>query len=137
MTSPDSAPSSGRPARRRRSGDTTAEDLQAVLAKIARMPEPDRDLVQRLHDLILDANPTLTPRLWYGMPAYALEGRVVCFVQSGLVFKTRYTTLGFRDAAHLDRGLMWPTSYAVADLGPAQQTQIRNLIRRATGVRSR
>ncbi len=103
----------------------------AVLAKIDELPEPDRSMALRLHELIKTAAPTLTARLWYGMPAYAREGKVVCFFQSGQKFKTRYATLGFSDAAHLDDGNFWPTSFALKELSPAEEERIVALIRKA------
>ncbi len=103
----------------------------AVLAKIDELPEPDRSMALRLHELIKAAAPTLTARLWYGMPAYAREGKVVCFFQSGQKFKTRYATLGFSDAAHLDDGNFWPTSFALKELSPAEEERIVALIRKA------
>ncbi|MGB9897582.1 iron chaperone, partial [Thermanaerothrix sp.] len=93
-----------------RTGKDAGEE--AVRAKIAEMPEPDRTMALRLHEIITTAAPELTPRLWYGMPAYARAGKVVCFFQGAQKFKTRYATLGFTDAAHLDEGVMWPTAFA-------------------------
>jgi len=93
------------------SGKVEAES--AVLAKIAEMPEPDRTMGNRLHQIITAAAPVLSPRLWYGMPAYAKDGKVVCFFQGAQKFKTRYSTLGFSDQANLDQGAMWPSAFAL------------------------
>ena len=90
----------------------------AVLAKIAEMPQPDRAMAERLHAIITAAAPALWPRTWYGMPAYAKEGKVVCFFQSAQKFNSRYSTFGFQDAANLDEGAMWPTSFALKELTP-------------------
>jgi uncharacterized protein YdhG (YjbR/CyaY superfamily) len=103
----------------------------AVLAKIAAMPEPDRALAERLHAIIKASAPELTPRTWYGMPAYAKDGKVVCFFQSAQKFKTRYATLGFSDAANLDEGAMWPTSFALAELTAAEEAKIFALVKQA------
>jgi uncharacterized protein YdhG (YjbR/CyaY superfamily) len=92
-----------------------------VLAKIAEMPEPDRIIAERLHDLIKTSAPALSPKLWYGMPAYAKDGKVVCFFQSAQKFKSRYATFGFNDDANLDEGTMWPTSFALTELTPADE----------------
>ena len=102
-----------------------------VLAKIAEMPAADRAIAERLHVLIKDSAPALSPKTWYGMPAYAKDGNVVCFFQSGSKFKTRYATLGFSDQANLDAGDMWPTSYAVKKLSPAEEAKIRALLKKA------
>ena len=102
-----------------------------VLAKIAELPEPDRALAERLHAIIRDSAPDLTPRTWYGMPAYARDGKVVCFFQSGQKFKTRYATLGFSDKANLDDGDLWPTAFALKDLTPGAEAEIRAIVRRA------
>jgi uncharacterized protein YdhG (YjbR/CyaY superfamily) len=103
----------------------------AVLARIAEMPEPDRALAERLHAIISASAPVLSPRLWYGMPAYAKAGKVVCFFQSAQKFKTRYATLGFSDAARLDEGLMWPTAFALMELTAAEEARIGALVKRA------
>lgn len=105
----------------------------AVLEKIDEMPEPDRRMALRLHTLIKTHAPSLTARLWYGMPAYAREGKVVCFFQSGQKFKTRYATLGFSDAALLDEGNLWPTSFALKELTPVEEQRIIALIQKAVG----
>jgi uncharacterized protein YdhG (YjbR/CyaY superfamily) len=108
-----------------------AEGESAVLEKIAAMPEADRVLGERLHALIKASAPTLTPRLWYGMPAYARNGKVVCFFQSAQKFKTRYATLGFMHEAKLDEGAMWPTAFALKDLSSAEASRIEALVIRA------
>ena len=104
-----------------------------VLAKIAQMPAPDRAIAERLHALVKDSAPELSPRTWYGMPAYAKDGKVVCFFQSAQKFKTRYATLGFSDKANLDDGAMWPTAFALEKLGAAEQKEVRALLKRAMG----
>jgi uncharacterized protein YdhG (YjbR/CyaY superfamily) len=102
-----------------------------VLAKIAEMPKPDRDMAERLHALIKEAAPDLRPRTWYGMPAYAKEGKVLCFFQSADKFKARYATFGFNDNANLDKGAMWPTSWALKDLTAADEKKIATLVKKA------
>jgi hypothetical protein len=109
-----------------------ADGESAVLAKIAAMPEPDRAMGKRLHAIITACAPALTPRLWYGMPAYAKDGQVVCFFQNAQKFKARYSTLGFSDRANLDEGAMWPTGFALKELTDAEETRIRALVQRAT-----
>lgn len=108
-----------------------ADEESAVLAKLAAMPEPDRSLGERLHALIKAHAPSLAPRLWYGMPAYAKAGKIVCFFQGAHKFKTRYATLGFSDAARLDAGGMWPTAYALKELTAAEEARIGALLRQA------
>jgi hypothetical protein len=103
----------------------------AVLAKIAGMPEPDRAMGQRLHAIIKASAPGLTPKLWYGMPAYAKDDKVVCFFQSGQKFKTRYATLGFSDKANLDEGDLWPVAFALRELTAAEEERISALVRKA------
>jgi uncharacterized protein YdhG (YjbR/CyaY superfamily) len=110
--------------------DQTDADSE-VLAKIAELPEPDRALAQRLHAVIKASAPALSPRLWYGMPAYAKDGKVVCFFQSAQKFKTRYATLGFSDQANLDEGAMWPTAFALTELTAADEARIGALVKRA------
>jgi uncharacterized protein YdhG (YjbR/CyaY superfamily) len=102
-----------------------------VLAKIAEMAEPDRQMAQRLHELVKAGAPALSPKTWYGMPAYARDGKVICFFQDAKKFKSRYATLGFSDAANLDEGDMWPTSFALKELTPAAEERITALIQRA------
>jgi uncharacterized protein YdhG (YjbR/CyaY superfamily) len=103
----------------------------AVLEKIQALPQPDRDLAERLHALIKAQAPMLSPKTWYGMPAYAKDGNIVCFFQSAQKFKTRYATLGFTDKAKLDNGSMWPTAFALRDLTPAEETRIIELLKKA------
>ncbi len=118
-------------ANRRGRGSGKADDESAVLAKIAEMPEPDRSLAERLHAVIRANAPDLSPKLWYGMPAYAKDGKVVCFFQGAQKFKTRYATLGFNDPANLDEGAMWPTAFALTELTAADEAKIRALVKRA------
>jgi hypothetical protein len=103
----------------------------AVLAKIATMPAPDRALGERLHKLIKASAPALSPRLWYGMPAYAKDGKIVCHFQDARKFKTRYATLGFSDAANLDEGAMWPVAFALTKLTAADEARIGALVKKA------
>ena len=102
-----------------------------MLAKIAEMPEPDRALGERLHAIVKASAPALAPRLWYGMPAYAKDGKVVCFFQSAQKFKTRYATFGFSDKANLDDGAMWPTAFALTELTAADEARIGALVKKA------
>jgi uncharacterized protein YdhG (YjbR/CyaY superfamily) len=109
-----------------------AEGEGAVLAKIAQMQGPDRAMAERLHAVIKASAPSLSPKLWYGMPAYAnKDGKVVCFFQSAEKFDSRYATLGFSDKANLDEGAMWPTSFALKELGAAEEAKIGALVKRA------
>ena len=108
-----------------------ANGESAVLAKIAEMPEPDRVIGERLHAIIKASAPALAPKTWYGMPAYARDGNVVCFFQSGQKFKTRYATLGFSDKANLDKGTMWPTAFALTELTAADEARIGALVKKA------
>ena len=103
----------------------------AVLAAIAEMPEPDRSMGGRLHAVIKASAPELIPKTWYGMPAYARDGRIICFFQSRAKFKTRYMTLGFSDQANLDEGRMWPTSFALKELTDAEEARIEALVKKA------
>jgi uncharacterized protein YdhG (YjbR/CyaY superfamily) len=114
-----------------RASKDRAAGESAVLAKIAEMAEPDRSLAERLHAIIQAAAPVLMPRTWYGMPAYAKDGKVVCFFQGAQKFNTRYATLGFSDEANLDEGAMWPTAFALRELTPAKEARIRALVKRA------
>ena len=107
------------------------EGESAVLAKIAEMPGPDRALGERLHAIIKASAPALSPRLWYGMPAYAKDGKVVCFFQSAAKFKTRYATFGFQHDANLDEGAMWPTAFALKELTAAEEARIGALVKKA------
>jgi hypothetical protein len=112
-------------------GADKADGESAVLAKIAEMPESDRALGERLHALIKAGAPALSPRLWYAMPAYAKDGKVVCFLQSAEKFKTRYATFGFMHEANLDEGAMWPTAFALKVLTPAEEARIGALVKKA------
>ncbi len=102
-----------------------------MLAAIAALPEPDRSMAKRLHAIVKASAPTLSPRTWYGMPAYAKDGQVVCFFQSAQKFKTRYATLGFSDKANLDQGAMWPTAFALTKLTAAEEARIAALVKQA------
>jgi hypothetical protein len=108
-----------------------ADGESAVLAKIAEMPEPDRSMGKRLHAIIKASAPALSPRLWYGMPAYAKDGKVVCHFQPAQKFKTRYATLGFSDKASLDEGAMWPNAFALKGLTAAEEARIAALVKKA------
>ena len=108
-----------------------ADAETAVLAKIAEMSEPDRSMAERLHAIIKQSAPVLSPKLWYGMPAYTKDGKVVCFFQSADKFKSRYATFGFSDDANLDDGTMWPTSFALKALTPAGEARISALVKKA------
>jgi len=108
-----------------------ANGEKAVLAKIAEMPEPDRAMAKRLHAIIKASAPVLSPKTWYGMPAYAKDGKVVCFFQSAQKFKSRYATLGFNDEAKLDEGAMWATSFALKELTAAEEARIAALVKKA------
>ena len=116
---------------RRGKGAKKADGESAVLGKIAEMPEPDRTMAERLHAIIKASAPDLSPKTWYGMPAYAKDGKVVCFFQSAQKFKSRYATLGFSDTANLDEGAMWPTSFALKELTPAIEARIGALVKKA------
>ena len=108
-----------------------ADGESAVLAKIAEMSEPDRAMAKRLHAIIKASAPALSPRTWYGMPAYAKDGEVVCFFQNAQKFKTRYATFGFSDAANLDEGALWPVAFALKELTAAEEARIGALVKRA------
>ena len=108
-----------------------ADGESAVLAKIAALPQPDRAMSERLHAIIKANAPALSPKTWYGMPAYAKDGNVVCFFQSAQKFKTRYATLGFSDKANLDEGHMWPTAFALKELTAAEEAKIGALVKKA------
>jgi uncharacterized protein YdhG (YjbR/CyaY superfamily) len=110
-----------------------ADGESAVLEKIAALPQPDRAMGERLHAIIKANAPTLSPKTWYGMPAYARDGNVVCFFQSAQKFKTRYATLGFSDKARLDEGHMWPTAFALKELTAAEEAKIVALVKKAVG----
>lgn len=115
----------------RRGPRSTGDGERDVLAKIAEMPEPDRQMALRLHEIVKANAPALSPKTWYGMPAYARGGKVVCFFQGAQKFGSRYATLGFSDAATLDEGEMWPTSFALKELTPAVEQRIAALLRQA------
>jgi len=108
-----------------------ADGESAVLAKIAALPQPDRAMAERLHAIVKANAPALSPKTWYGMPAYAKDGNVVCFFQNAQKFKTRYATLGFSDKANLDEGHMWPTAFALQELTAAEEAKIVALIKKA------
>ena len=116
---------------RKRAASGEVDGESDVLAKIAEMAEPDRGMARRIHAIIKASAPTLSPKTWYGMPAYAKDDKVVCFFQSGLKYKTRYSTLGFQQAAKLDDGDIWSTSYALTSLTPAVEDKIARLVKRA------
>jgi len=103
----------------------------AVLAKIGEMPEPDRTMAKRIHQIVRTTAPELVPRTWYGMPAYSKGDKVVCFFQDAHKFKARYATLGFSDKAHLDEGAMWPTYFALKELTAAEEARIAELVKQA------
>ena len=114
-----------------RANKDKAAGESAVLAAIAAMPEPDRAMAQRLHAIITASAPALSPKTWYGMPAYAKDGKVVCFFQSAQKFNARYATLGFSDTANLDEGAMWPTAFALKELTAAEEARISALVKKA------
>jgi uncharacterized protein YdhG (YjbR/CyaY superfamily) len=108
-----------------------ADMLRELLDRIAEMPAKDRSIAKRIHEIVTTTAPSLEPRTWYGMPAYAKDGKVVCFFQSAAKFKARYATLGFNDAATLDEGAMWPTSFALTKLTAAEEKKIAALVKKA------
>jgi uncharacterized protein YdhG (YjbR/CyaY superfamily) len=114
-----------------RANKTKADGERDVLAKIAEMSEPDRTMARRLHAIVKASAPALSPKTWYGMPAYSRDGNVVCFFQSAEKFKTRYATLGFSDKANLDEGAMWPTAFALKELTAAEEARIGALVKKA------
>ena len=114
-----------------RANKDRAEGESDVLAAIDAMPEPDRSMAKRLHAIITDSAPALSPKTWYGMPAYAKDGKVVCFFQSARKFNTRYATLGFSDTANLDEGVMWPVAFALTKLTANEEAKIRALVKKA------
>ncbi|HLU24433.1 MAG TPA: DUF1801 domain-containing protein [Longimicrobiales bacterium] len=116
----------------RRGRGSAADGERDVLDKIAEMEGPDRAMAERIHALVKANAPTLSPKTWYGMPAYAKDGKVVCFFQSAQKFKARYATFGFTDAANLDDGAIWPTSFALKELTPAAEALIAELLKKAT-----
>jgi uncharacterized protein YdhG (YjbR/CyaY superfamily) len=119
-------------AEERASKDRAAGE-SAVLEKIAEMPKPDRVMAERLHAIVTASAPDLSPKTWYGMPAYAKGGKIVCFFTAASKFKTRYATFGFNDTANLDDGDMWPTSFALKDLTAAEEARIAALVKKAVG----
>ncbi len=118
-------------AARRGPGAGKADGESAVLAKIAAMPAPERAMGKRLHAVIRASAPVLSPKLWYGMPAYAKDGKIVCFFQDAQKFKSRYATFGFSDEANLDEGAIWPTSFALKELTAAEEARIGALVKKA------
>jgi uncharacterized protein YdhG (YjbR/CyaY superfamily) len=118
-------------ARELKADEQKADGSRDVLTKIAEMPAPDRAIAERLHEIVTTCAPGLAPKTWYGMPAYAKDGKVVCFFKSADKFKSRYATLGFEEAANLDDGAMWPTSFALKELTPAIESKIRALVKKA------
>jgi uncharacterized protein YdhG (YjbR/CyaY superfamily) len=114
-----------------RANKDRAAGEKAVLEKIAEMPEPDRSMAEQLHALIKTSAPALSPKTWYGMPAYARDGKVVCFFQSAHKFNSRYATFGFNDTANLDEGAMWPTAFALKELTAAEEAKISALVKKA------
>lgn len=118
-----------------KAGRDRAAGEEAVLAKIAEMPEPDRGMAERFHAIVTSTAPDLFPKTWYGMPAYAKDGKVVCFFQPASKFNARYATVGFDEAANLDDGTMWPTSWALVTLTPADEAKIAALVKKAVTPR--
>jgi uncharacterized protein YdhG (YjbR/CyaY superfamily) len=114
-----------------KAAERKADGESAVLAKIAEMPEPDRALAERLHAIIKASAPALSPKTWYGMPAYAKDGKVVCYFTAASKFNSRYATFGFNDTANLDDGTMWPTSFALTELTAADEARIGALVKQA------
>jgi uncharacterized protein YdhG (YjbR/CyaY superfamily) len=120
-------------AEKRRGGRSSkADGERELLGKLAEMPAAERSMGERLHAIIKENAPELSPKTWYGMPAYAKDGKVVCFFQGAAKFKSRYSTLGFNDAANLDEGAMWPTSFALKELTAAEEERIAELVRKAS-----
>ena len=117
-----------------RANKNREEGEKALLAQIAEMPEPDRSMASRLHEIVTASAPTLLPKTWYGMPAYAdQDGKVVCFFTAASKFNSRYATFGFNDTANLDEGAMWPTSFALKELSAAEEAKISTLVKKAVG----
>jgi len=117
----------------RKAAGSKADEEKAVRARIAEMPAPDRAMATRLHAIIKASAPALSPKLWYGMPAYAKDGKVVCYFRDAGKFKDRYSTFGFNDAAKLDDGSMWPTAFALTKLSAADEAKISKLVKKAAG----
>jgi uncharacterized protein YdhG (YjbR/CyaY superfamily) len=120
-------------AREAKAASSKADGLNDLLAKIAEMPEPDRSLAEGVHAIVMDAAPDLWPKTWYGMPAYAKDGKLICFFQAASKFKVRYATFGFQPDAKVDDGTMWPVAYALTELTAAAEEQIAELVKRAVG----
>jgi uncharacterized protein YdhG (YjbR/CyaY superfamily) len=120
-------------ARELKAATSRADGERDVLAKIAKMAKPDRAMAERLHAIVKASAPDLAPRTWYGMPAYAKDGKVVCFFRGAHKFKERYAMLGFNDAANLDKGAMWPVAFALTELTPADEAKIRTMVKKAVG----
>jgi uncharacterized protein YdhG (YjbR/CyaY superfamily) len=118
-------------ARELKAAKNKADGESDVLAKIAEMPEPDRAMAERIHAIVKASAPALSPKTWYGMPAYAKDGKVVCFFQSAQKYDARYATFGFSDEAHLDEGAMWPTSFALKELTATEEARISALVKKA------
>lgn len=114
-----------------RANKNKADGENDLLAKIAEMPEPERGMAERLHAIIKASAPTLSPKTWYGMPAYARDGKVICFFQSAQKFNSRYATIGFSDQANLDEGAMWPTAFALRELTDIEEARIAALVKKA------
>ena len=125
--------STRRGARADKAADKAAADEREALEKIAEMPEPDRAMAERLHAIIRASAPALSPTTWYGMPAYTRNGKIICHFQPAQKFKTRYPTLGFSDAAHLDDGAIWPVAYALTNLTADDEARIGELVKKAVG----
>ena len=118
-------------ARERKASQNREEGERLVLAKIKEMPEPDRSMAMRVHELVMSSAPTLAPRTWYGMPAYTKDDKVLCFFKAASKFKSRYATFGFEETANLDEGSMWVTSYALTKLTPADEKKLATLVKKA------
>ena len=116
-----------------RRGARRADGQRDLLEKVAEMPPSDRAMATRIHEIISECAPSLDPKTWYGMPAYARDGKILCFFQSAAKFQARYATFGFQDVAHLDDGTMWATSFALTELTPAAEAQIKALVEQAVG----
>ncbi|GHO45997.1 iron chaperone [Ktedonospora formicarum] len=116
-----------------RANKNREEGENDVLTKITALPEPDRAMAARIHEIIKENAPVLAPRTWYGMPAYAIDGKIVCFFQPAIKFNTRYATLGFNDSANLDEGALWPVAFALKELTDTEEAKIAALVRKAVG----
>jgi uncharacterized protein YdhG (YjbR/CyaY superfamily) len=117
----------------KKGGAKKADEAEACVAAITALPQPDRGLAEAIHRIVLDVAPGLDPKTWYGFPSYARDGKVVVFFKPASKFKSRYATLGFEEAAQLDDGAMWETSYALIEVGPSEEKRIRELVRKAAG----